>query len=499
MTDPSGNVTTNCYYWETSTCASGAPANGGDPTGLYSTTTPPTQADSGGIVTSYTYLPGGSTSTVTTPSGTTTDTYDANGDLHAKNYSNVASGYSATPNVTYSYYPDGSKETMADGTGTTTYNYDANGDLTSQALAAGAGTGLTSNTVSYGYFTTGVRQTVTYPQSGSSSPSATYTYDASGQMASVTDSNAKTTTFAHNPDNDLTSTAFPTSNGVTTTYGYNADDAMTSTSTGPTNPPGSPIAQTSSPRDPSDLVRSETDTGALSNSSTYQYDPAARLNTVNGTTINYSPSGQAGTAPSGGAQSYDHLGAVTSGGASSGTYTNDSLGDRTALSTGGTTYSYNQSGELSSTLAPSPEYTPIQPTRVCDTRSNSNSTQCVGKTRGPNSTLNVSLSGTGLPVPSNATAVVLNLTGIDESGGNGTYLQVYAYGTTPAHHLQPQPDRRGHGQQSSHDRRRTQLGAGRDHDLQQHRYRGLLGGRRGLLHGNHQWLHLRTAHAEPDL
>ncbi len=436
VTDPSGNVTTNCYYWETSTCASGAPSAGGDPSSLYSTTTPPTQADPGGIVTTYTYLPGGSTSTVTTPSGVTTDDYDANGDLQAKDYSNAASGYSATPNVTYTYYPDGSKETMTDGTGTTTYSYDANGDLTSQALAAGAETGLTSNTVSYSYFSTGARQTVTYPQSGSSSPTATYTYDASGQMASVTDSNGKTTTFAHDPDNNLTSTAFP--NNMTSANDYNLDDAMTLTSVAPTSQPNNPIAQMSSPRDPSDLVSSESDNGALQNSSTFGYDPAGRLNSVNGTTVIYNPSGQASKSPSGNSQSYDHLGAVTSGGSSSASYTNDTLGDRTAMTTSTATsaYSYNQSGELTSVPTPPPAYSPVSTgaTRVCDTRHNNNTTQCVNETLQPAGTLNVQLGGgTGLPVPSNATAVVLNVTGIDETGGNGSYLQVYAYGTTPNH------------------------------------------------------------------
>ena len=48
---------------------------------LYSTTTPATSADPSGEVTTYTYYPGDQADTTTTPAGTTTDTYDATGDL----------------------------------------------------------------------------------------------------------------------------------------------------------------------------------------------------------------------------------------------------------------------------------------------------------------------------------------------------------------------------------------------------------------------------------
>ena len=96
---------------------------------------------------------------------------------------------------------DGTTATMADATGTTTYSYDAEGDVTSKALVAAGGTGLANATTSYGYFGTGMLASVTYPAySGSSSPEVTYTYDATGAMASETDWQGDKVSFAHDAD-----------------------------------------------------------------------------------------------------------------------------------------------------------------------------------------------------------------------------------------------------------------------------------------------------------
>ena len=176
-------VTTACdwyYYQSSSSCGSGTPATGG---GLgsaeYSTT-------GGGVVTTTTYEPSGSAETTTTPAGTTTDGYDVSGDLTSTSYSATAVGYSSPANVTYTYNTDGTRHTMTDGTGTTTYTYDDAGDTTAQQFVASA-TGLASTTVEYGYGTAGTIGTITYPSYGSySSPQATYSYDADGNMISKT-------------------------------------------------------------------------------------------------------------------------------------------------------------------------------------------------------------------------------------------------------------------------------------------------------------------------
>jgi YD repeat-containing protein len=199
-TNPDGKTTTDCYYWEDTGagCASGAPSAGGTGDSLYSETTPDTTADPSGETTTYTYYPGGAADTTTTPAGTTTDSYDGLGDLTGKTYSNTASGYSTSADVSYTYYPDGSRESMTDGTGTTTYGTDAMGDVTSQAFSAASSSGLSSNTVGYGYFSTGQLETVSYPSYGSfENPTVIYSYDQLGNMASETDWLGTEVTFSH--------------------------------------------------------------------------------------------------------------------------------------------------------------------------------------------------------------------------------------------------------------------------------------------------------------
>jgi len=76
-------------------------------------------------------------------------------------------------------------------------------------------------------------------------------------------------------------------------------------------------------------------------------------------------------------------------------------------------------------------YTAITPFRVCDTRSILPNNQCTGKTLGPHSTVTLQISGehglSGQAVPSNARAVVVNLTAIDESSTN-TYVTAFPAG-----------------------------------------------------------------------
>lgn len=216
-TDPRAKVTTDCYYYEDGSgqCAHGATQANGSFDDLYSTLTPATSADPSGETTTDTYFAGGLADTTTTPAGTTTDGYDALGDATSVTYSGTASGYSAPANVTATFNVDGSKATVADGTGTTTYSYDAAGDLTAQALTAGSGSGLAATTYSYSYFKTGVLDTVVYPTYGSySSPTATYAYDANGNMASVTDWAGNEVTFAHDANGNETNQ----DNAVSTSY-----------------------------------------------------------------------------------------------------------------------------------------------------------------------------------------------------------------------------------------------------------------------------------------
>jgi hypothetical protein len=97
-TDLGGDITSYCYYYETSSCAAGAPAAGGAGNDLYTETLPIS-----GDTTMYEYFPGGATEEVSSPGGSTTDGYDAMGDLTSEIYT-ANNGFSTTPNVAYTFY-----------------------------------------------------------------------------------------------------------------------------------------------------------------------------------------------------------------------------------------------------------------------------------------------------------------------------------------------------------------------------------------------------------
>jgi RHS repeat-associated protein len=316
VTDPRGEVTTDCYYYQNTTgaCAHTAPAGGGSGDDLYSTTTPATAADPSGQVTTDTYYPGDQADTTTNPAGTTTDSYDANGDLTAVAYTATAAGYTVPTNLSYTYNTDGSRHTMVDATGTTTYLYDANSDVTAKALVATGG--LANTTTSYSYYTTGVLASVTYPSyTGHTTPAVNYSYDATGAMTSETDWLGNTVGFGHDPDGNTTAqdnnVSMSNPNGTSNTaFAYdNADHNTQAASTlaqtcggtetlnqafsganGSTNPDGQ-LTQYQS-----------TYTGSCSGQTPYQrnysYDPAGRVtyqgSTAQGSAPNnfaYDPSG----------------------------------------------------------------------------------------------------------------------------------------------------------------------------------------------------------------
>ena len=75
------------------------------------------------------------------------------------------------------------------------------------------------------------------------------------------------------------------------------------------------------------------------------------------------------------------------------------------------------------------EFTPMSPTRICDTRASSISgitDSCTGNTLGPASTLTVGV--TGGAVPSSASAVILNVTATNTTAAS--YLSAYPTGAT---------------------------------------------------------------------
>jgi YD repeat-containing protein len=354
---PSGQVTTNCYYWQTSSCAAGAPTGGGDATSLYSTTAPPAQGEPSGATTTYTYLPGGALATKTTAAGTVTDAYDAAGELTSVTHSAPTAGYSAAPDIAYTYDSAGDRTTMSDGAGVTTYAYDDAGDLLSAAFAAKAGSGLASATTSYSYYTNGERQSLTYPVAPSGdSPTVTQAYDAAGDLASMTDWGGRTIGFAHDPDGNTATTAYP--NGTTVSATYDLGDAMTSLQASEGSP-GVALVGIGYKLDSAEQVTSETDTGAISSSVAYGYDSADRLGTVTqgtGTAAAeaYDPSGDPTTLADGSTQSFNTAGQVLATDSPSGStvaYGYNPTGDRTSSSGGSAgpaTYAYDQDDQLAS-------------------------------------------------------------------------------------------------------------------------------------------------------
>jgi RHS repeat-associated protein len=392
-TDPRGQVTTDCYYYQTGTgqCAHSAPAGAGSGDDLYSATTPATAADPSGETTSDTYYPGDQLDASTTPAGTTTDTYDAAGDLTSSAYTATAAGYSAPTNLSYSYNVDGTRHTTTDATGTTTYSYDAAGDVTTKALVA---TGSLSNaTTSYGYYSTGTPASITYPSyTGHTSPQVTYSYDPTGAMSSETDWLGNIVSFGHDQDGNPTgqdnNVSGTNPNGTSNTaWSYdNADQATQATSSlaqgcggtvtltqafsgtnGSVNPDGqltqslaSYSGSCSSPAsvqrdysyDPAGRVVYQGSVAQGASANNYGYDPSGDPTTIS----NHDPSYSFDTYT----QTFDNAGEVTAqtpiagswGSASS--YSHDTLGDLTQTVTGSATntYGYNQAGQMTTATLP---------------------------------------------------------------------------------------------------------------------------------------------------
>jgi RHS repeat-associated protein len=388
-TDPRGEVTTNCYYYEDASgqCAHSAPAGGGSADDLYSQTTPDTSTDPSGETTTHTYYPGEAAEATTTPAGTTTDTYDALGDLTAAAYTGTATGYSAATNVTYSFFPDGSRETITDGTGTTTYSYDGFGDVLSQALAPATDSGLTATTISHVFYSTGALESVVYPNYGTyTNPTATYTYDAQGNMASVTDWLTHEVTFSTDLDGNETSqdndvsTSSPSGTSGTAFYYDYADENTSAVSSDLCVTSADTLTQSFSGSSGShnadgqlteyDATNATYCAGYANHERNYSYDEDGRVvfqgavaQGSSANTFSYDASGDptevSEHATSGGtfdnfSQSFDAAGEITAqspesgSGGSSSTYTNDTLGDQLSAASTTTSYSYDQIGQMTS-------------------------------------------------------------------------------------------------------------------------------------------------------
>lgn len=295
FTDPDGYVTSYVY---------------GD-SGLLAQKTAP-----GDIVTSYDYNTTGQLEVVTLPDLTTiTNSYDDAGRLVLRDYSAID-----TTDVSFTYDAIGARLSMTDETGTTTYTYDENGQLTSETNGA-------SQALDYAYTDSGLLETITYP----GADDVDYTYDAAGRMASVTDWNSNTTTYAWTVDGLLASQSSP--NDVVQSRTYDAAGQLLDVLT---VDPLATIAEYEYAYDDAGQLTTETTTDALlaGIAQTYSYDPVGQLaSSTDGlaTTTYVATSGGQLTTFGGSTLSYDssqRLTEVTSAG-SDFTYQFDANGSRT--------------------------------------------------------------------------------------------------------------------------------------------------------------------------
>ncbi len=157
-----------------------------------------------------------------------------------------------TPSVTYSYYQNGLRKTMTDGVGsgnhTTTYSYNSLDKLTSVTDENG-------NTVSYGYDPSSNVTCIAYPIPGiansncGTGPSSTnsvvdYTYNASGQMATMTDWLGQTWNFTYDANGNLTTDTYPTASQMSITYAYDNTNTLTQLSFSDPTVSSNPIVAT---------------------------------------------------------------------------------------------------------------------------------------------------------------------------------------------------------------------------------------------------------------
>lgn len=305
------------------------------------------QSKPGGLVTQYAYDPAGNLISKTDAAGrVTTYGYDADDELTSENYSD-----GTTPAVGYTYDVDGRRASMTDGTGTTTYSYDVDGRVTEVTNGAGA-------SVSYTYDNRGDITSLTYPND----EVVTRTYDGAGRLVSVQDWLGNTTTFGYDADGNLTQTTYP--NGDTVRSRFDNADQLTATQVASTGS-STPLAGIAYARNADGLVTQETDTGALTGTTSYSYDARNELTGAGAATFAYDASGDPTTLGTT-TQAFNAAGQLTTAtsvGATS-SYGYDGVGDLTSLTRPSGTvtgYGYDQNENLTSVTIPTPAVTGIAP------------------------------------------------------------------------------------------------------------------------------------------
>ncbi len=350
------------------------------------------QISGSGSTTSYTYDVFGHRASKTGPdNNTTTYVYDALGNLLAqgdpgtngcgpgvveagcttRTYNNlnqlvsISYNSTSTPNVTgisYSVNGDKLSETTQLGSAspvTETWTYDSAGEMLSNTTVNG-------QLVVYYYDAAGHQTQITYPANNNEA-NVWYTYDADGQMQTVTTWNNLVDNFTYTPDGVLASITSQTSTGtpVTTTYSVDNADNVTHLAVAQGtagiadlytsyNGANQLVATSNSGITQDPMAYSYNALGQLSAatdtstqiSTPYAYDLAGNLTQQNGQTQTYDAAGRLCWSMAG-AVNNPTCNTVPTGAT---TYTFNSLGERTSTTTGSatTTAGYNAALEMNS-------------------------------------------------------------------------------------------------------------------------------------------------------
>jgi len=207
-------------------------------------------------------------------------------------------------------------------------------------------------------------------------------------------------------------------------------------------------------RNNANQVHTESDTGVPGSNQTYSYNQLNQLTGTSSGSYGYDSANNPTSLASGTNQSFNQANELCSSatapdascssppsGATAFTY--NAQGERTSTvgpqGAATSTSTFNQAGELTG-ITPgvnASSFTQVTPTRVCDTRSGNPSglsgiaNQCNASTlTTAGQVLHVQLSGTSMPVPTSASAVVFNLTAVDSSTSGATSLTVFPTGAS---------------------------------------------------------------------
>lgn len=192
---------------------------------------PKTVKDGNNNITTYTYNSIGRPATITLPGSEVTQftSYDNAGNLLQRiDGNNVTTTYvyddpegfltdieypaSTSLNVHFDYDAYGRRSSMTDANGTQDYSY---GNLNELLSVTTTYTGLSAKTISYSYYPNGSRESMTTPAG-----TFDYSYDAAGRPASMTNPFSEITTWTHQNNNWLDNQTLD--NGGSATYTYNA-------------------------------------------------------------------------------------------------------------------------------------------------------------------------------------------------------------------------------------------------------------------------------------